>query len=118
MAKKDMSDYKKKYDAYRHHAWAGSVLLAVLVALRGFLELSDVKIDDNIIIVIGLGLVIYVLIAVFFTYKYRSGLLTDSKNIVEVQVKSSELEKERLKIEKKKAKTEAKKAKKQIKNEL
>lgn len=109
---KNLSEYKRKYDVARHHAWAGSVLLAVLVATRGFLELSDIKINDWIIVAIGLILIFYVLISVFFTYKYRAGLSSVSKNVVEVKVKSDDLEKEKLKIEKKKAKAEIKKAKK------
>ena len=113
---KELSNYKKKYDIMRHHAWAGSVLLAVLVATRGFLELSDIKIDDRIIVIIGLILVFYVLISVFLTYKYRSGLSSSQKNVVEVKIGSDDLEKEKLKIEKKKAKAEAKKAKKSKEN--
>ncbi len=109
---KNLSEYKRKYDVARHHAWAGSVLLAVLVATRGFLELSDIKINDWIIVAIGLILIFYVLISVFFTYKYRACLSSVSKNVVEVKVKSDDLEKEKLKIEKKKAKAEIKKAKK------
>jgi len=113
---KDLSEYKRKYDVARHHAWAGSVLLAVLVATRGFLELSEVRINDWIIVVIGLILVLYVLISVFLTYRYRAGLSSVQKNVVEVKVQSDDLEKERLKMEKKKAKAEAKKAKKSNKD--
>jgi len=109
---KNLSEYKRKYDVARHHAWAGSVLLAVLVAIRGFLELSKIEINDWIIIVLGLILVFYVLISVVFTYRYRAGLSSVQKSVVEVKVESGDLEKERLKVEKKKAKTEAKKAKK------
>ena len=109
---KNLSEYKRKYDVARHHAWAGSVLLAVLVAIRGFLELSKIEINDWIIIVLGLILVFYVLISVVFTYRYRAGLSSVQKNVVEIKVESEDLERERLKVEKKKAKTEAKKAKK------
>ncbi len=109
---KDLSEYKRKYDISRHHAWAGSVLLAVIVATRGFLELTNIKINDWIIVAIGLILIFYVLISVFLTYKYRAGLSSVSKNVVEVKVNSNDFEKERLKLEKKKAKAEAKKAKK------
>ena len=120
MTQKNLSEYKRKYDLARHHAWAGSVLLAVLVAVRGFLELTDFSIDDRIIITIGIVLIIYVLIAVFFTYKYRSGLSAEQKAIevhrqsenADKEKISAEIEKERIKVEKKKAKAEAKKAKK------
>jgi len=113
---KDLSEYKRKYDMSRHHAWAGSVLLAVLLAVRVFLETSEIKIDDWIIIFVGVLLVIYILTAVFLTYKYRSGLSVSREQVVQVKVEPSktdvDLEKEHLKIEKKKAKIEVKKAKK------
>lgn len=50
----------------------------------------------------------------FLTYKYRSGLLVEQK-IVEVHIKTNDLEREKLKIEKKKSKAEAKKTKKNAK---
>jgi len=126
MNKKDLSEYKRKYDISRHHAWAGSVLLAVLVASRGFLELSKIDVNDNIVVILGIILVVYTLISVFLTYRYRSGLSSEQKKVVEVHHHDSkddlekekiraDLEKERLKLEKKKAKAEAKKAKKQRK---
>jgi len=128
MNKKDLSEYKRKYDISRHHAWAGSVLLAVLVATRGFLELSKIDVNDNIVVILGIILVIYILISVLLTYKYRSGLSSEQKKVVEVYHHDSkddlekekiraDLEKERLKLEKKKAKAEAKKAKKQRKEQ-
>ena len=112
--KKNLAEYKKKYENARHHAWAGSVLLAVLVASRGFIELTSFDIDDRIILGLGFILIFYILIAVFFTYRYKSGLTSEQKNIVEVKVenKDSKIEKEKLKIEKKKLKAEAKKEKK------
>jgi len=109
---KNLSEYKRKYDVTRHHAWAGSVILAVLVTIRGFLELSKIDVNDWIIVALGLILVFYVLISVVFTYRYRAGLSSVQKNVVEVKIESDNLEKERLKAEKKKAKSEAKKAKK------
>ncbi len=126
MNKKNLAEYKKKYDMSRHHAWAGSVLLAVLIATRSFLELSNVKVNDTIVVAIGLILVFYTLASVFLTYKYRSGLNSEQKKVVEVVHHESkddlekkkidaEVEKKRLKLEKKKAKAEAKKAKKQQK---
>ena len=123
MNKKNISEYKRKYDVSRHHAWAGSVLLALLIATRTFLELSNIKVNDTIVVIIGIVLVIYTLVSVFLTYKYRSGLTSEQKKVVEVYHHDSsdkkkkkkidaEVEKERLKLEKKKAKAEAKKAKK------
>lgn len=118
MNKKVSSDLKQNYDVARHHAWAGSVMLAVLIAVRGFLELSKIDIDDRIIVVIGMILVFYVLFSVFLTYKYRSALSIEQKKVVEVKIEpedSSDLEKERLKLEKKKIKAEMKVKKKSSK---
>jgi len=114
MTQKNLSEYKRKYDVAKHHAWAGSVLLAVLVAIRGFFEISNIKMNDRIIIVIGMILVFYILIGILLTYKYRSGLLVEQK-IVEVNIKKNDIERQKLKIEKKKAKADAKKTKKNAK---
>jgi hypothetical protein len=123
MPKKDLAEYKRKYDMYRHHAWAGGILLSVLLAIRALLEISNVSdIPDFIILPIGVILVVYVLISIFFTYKYRSGLTVQQEQKV-IQFKTTsediekekihaEVEKERLKVEKKKAKAEAKRKKK------
>jgi len=119
---KDLSEYKKKYSSVRHHAWAGSVLLAILLAVRILMEISETTFEhmDTIILALGIIIIIYTLIALFYTYKYRSGLESEEK-IIQIKPSSKEiekekihadLEKERLKIEKKKAKAEAKKAKK------
>jgi len=35
MSQKDLSEYKRKHDIFRHHAWAGTALLSVLLAVRG-----------------------------------------------------------------------------------
>ncbi len=123
MNKKDLSEYKRKYDVSRHHAWAGSVLLALLIATRTFLEISNINVNDIIVVIIGVILIIYTLLSVFLTYKYSSGLTSEQKKVVEVHHRDSDdelekkkidsdLEKERLKLEKKKAKAELKKVKK------
>jgi hypothetical protein len=125
MAKKNLSEYKKKYNLWRHHAWAAASLISVIIAIRLFLEISGFKdIPNNIIIVIGFILVIYFFISLFFTYKYSSGLsaeqevirLESSSDDLEKAKIDAKLEKERLKLEKKKAKAEAKKAKKENKD--
>jgi hypothetical protein len=105
---KDTSEYKHRYDISRHHAWAGGILLSVLLAIRILLY------DHPIIIPIGVALIFYILVALFFTYKYSSGLATEQKTVQEVHIHSenTEIEKQKLKIEKKKAKAEAKLAKK------
>jgi len=130
MNEKKLSEYKRKYDIARHHAWAGSVILAIVLAIRIFFETTDIIINDWIIVIIGGIIVIYTLSAVILTYKYRSGLVSEQKIIqvhtspenIEKERLRSEVEKERiradvekelLKVEKKKAKAEAKKAKKE-----
>jgi len=35
MSQKDLSECKRKHDIFRHHAWAGTALLSVLLAVRG-----------------------------------------------------------------------------------
>lgn len=117
-----LSEYKKKYQAVRHHAWAGFVLLAVLLAVRIFLETAGITIDDRLVIGIGAILVVYTVIAVLLTYKYRSGL-SAAEEIVHVHHSDesekekirADVKKERLKLEKKKAKAEEKARKKEAK---
>ena len=105
MKSKDLSEYQRKYKAFRHHAWAGLGFISVVLAIRLiFVETTD------ILTPIIFFLVIYVVIAILFTYRYRSGLSVQ-KQVVSVD-SSVKIEKERLKLEKKKAKLEAKKAKK------
>ena len=104
-------EYKRKYDIARHHAWAGSVILAIVLAIRIFLETTDIKINDWIIVIIGIIVVIYTLSAVILTYRYRSGLTSEQK-IIEIHTFSNNTEKEQLKIEKKKAKAKVKAEKK------
>jgi len=123
MDTKKLIEYKKRYAISKHHAWAGSIFLAILLAIRIFLETSEINIDDRIILFIGAILVGYMLVALIFTYRYRTGLSADVKpekiqsSTDEIENKKIEpkLEKEKLKIEKKKAKTELKKEKKSIK---
>jgi len=119
---KEESNYKKKYQAVRHHAWAGSVILAILLSLRILVEISEytIKHFDLIILLLGVIIIIYTLTALFFTYKYRKGILIEEKPLqiiteteeLEKEKIKADVEKERLKIEKKKTKTEAKKIKK------
>ncbi|KAA0005457.1 MAG: hypothetical protein DRM98_04240 [Thermoplasmata archaeon] len=123
--KKDLTLYQRKYDLYRHHAWAGSILLSVLLAIRVFLQITGFKdIPDIIILPLGVILVIYILVSLGFTYKYRSGLIVEQKIVQKIETPeeafkkqkiSAKIEKERLKLEKKKAKAEVKKIKKSTK---
>lgn len=114
MSPKDISEYKKKYQRFRHHAWAGLGFLSVAFALRLLFPESFEMLPPVIFI-----LVIYIVVALLFTYRYRAGLSAEEKvekvqPPVEVEKEKihAEVEKERLKLEKKKAKTEAKKTKK------
>lgn len=116
---------KTKYAMAKHHAWAGSILLAILLAIRVFFETTENQINDTLFLTIGILLVLYILVALLFTYRYRSGLSTTeekannilpSEAITKEKIQS-DLEKERLKLEKKRIKAEAKASKKQRKGE-
>ncbi len=116
---------KTKYAMAKHHAWAGSILLAILLAIRVFFETTENQINDTLFLTIGILLVLYILVALLFTYRYRSGLSTTeektnnifpSEAITKEKIQS-DLEKERLKLEKKRIKAEVKASKKQRKEE-
>jgi len=114
MIKKDLSTYKRKYQAFRHHAWAGLGFLSVLLSVRVIFP-EPSKILTPVIFV----LVIYVMVALLFTYKYRAGISVAEEVVqaqpsskVEKEIIRANVEKERLKVEKKKAKAEAKAKKK------
>jgi hypothetical protein len=112
MSKKDFAQYKKKYQAFRHHAWAGLGFLSVSLAIRLIFPESTVMLTPVIVI-----LAIYILIALIFTYRYREGL--NASHEAKVVSPSIELEKEKLKtdIEKEKLKLQKKKAKSEIKKQ-
>jgi uncharacterized membrane protein (DUF106 family) len=111
-AKKDLTKYKKRYNLFRHHAWAGLGFLSVLLAVRIlFSELLELL--QPILVV----LIVYVVIALIFTYKYRAGLSAKqetfhhSKELEKEKIRA-DVEKKRLKLEKKKTKTKIKTEKK------
>ncbi len=114
MHKNDLSEYKRRYQAFRHHAWAGLGFLSVFLAIRLILP-EPSEILTPIIVILS----IYVLIALIFTYKYRSGLTTEEKPVIvqpSVEAEKAKIdakvEKEHLKVKKKKAKSIVKKSKK------
>ena len=114
MNKKDLAENKKKYHAFRHHAWAGLGFLSVLLAIRIIFPKPSEMLTPLIFI-----LIIYVVIALLFTYKYSAGLSVGEKVIqvqpsIEAERKliKADVERERLKLEKKKAKAEIKTKKK------
>ena len=116
---------KTKYAMAKHHAWAGSILLAILLAIRVFFETTDNQINNSIFLIVGMLLILYILIALLFTYRYRSGLSMNEKNektissseAIEKEKIESDIEKQRLKLEKKRLKSESKTLKKQQKEE-
>ena len=112
--KKDLSEMKRKYHAFRHHAWAGLGFLSVILAFRLILLESAEYLTPVIVI-----LAIYIFVALIFTYRYSAGLSAEEKVVHVKQTTDNEtdnarldLEKEKIKLEKKKAKAEAKKEKK------
>jgi len=117
MNRRDLSEYKRKYNIFRHHAWAGLGFLSVLLVIRIIVPSLSEVIHPILAV-----LVIYVVVSLLFTYKYRSGF--NEEKVIQIQP-SDEIEKEKmkfkvkkdlLKIEKKKTKAEAKKAKKNREN--
>jgi MFS superfamily sulfate permease-like transporter len=115
MKGKDLSEYKRKYHSFRHHAWAGLGFLSVVLAIR-LLFIEQTQILTPIVVILA----IYILVALFFTYIYRSGLSAPdqvekvkvSDGVEKVRI-NAEVEKERLKLEKKKVKAESKAKKKE-----
>ncbi len=114
MSKKDLVEYKKKYNVFRHHAWAGLGFLSVIIAIR-LIFFEQAELLTPIIVILA----IYIVVALIFTYRYRAGLSTEDTIVkVEPSVEiekdriKAEVEKERLKLEKKKAKSAIKSAKK------
>ena len=123
MNKKTKKDYKHRYAIAKHHAWAGSVLLAILGALRWFISDNEYPKQDLYFIITGIIIIVYILIALFFTYRFRSGL-SQNEEIIQRQKTSNDeqqdtsdsyqlmIQKEQAKIQKKLAKTESKRIKK------
>ncbi len=110
------SEYRRKYELSRHHAWAGTALLSVLLALRYVIS----RLPQYVFIPLAMVFIVYILIALVFTYRYRTGLSTRQARGHRVEPEhedrlQEEVVRERLKLDKKKAKTEAKKLKKEIK---
>ncbi len=83
MSQTDLSEYKRKYDIFRHHAWAGTAFLSVLLAVQGRRAgLSRIEESHHV------------------------------SEQLEREKTQAQVEKERIKLEKKKAKTKAKQKKK------
>ena len=109
MKEKDLSEYKRKHEISRHHAWAGTAFLSLLLAFRYFIP----SIPDVIFIPIVSLLALYILIGLICTYKYRAGLSAkqrpdnQSKQLENEKI-LAKVEKKRIKLDKKRVKAEAK----------
>jgi len=103
---------KQSYDLARHHAWAGGILLSILLALRLLIP----QLPQTPITLLALLLIAYITISVLFTYKYKNALTQKEPSTQKnAEDNDYELEKQRLKIQKKQAKNENKQHKKQNK---
>ncbi|MDD3491976.1 MAG: hypothetical protein PHZ19_00570 [Candidatus Thermoplasmatota archaeon] len=120
MDSKTLCEYKKRYRRYHHHAWAGGIMLSLLLALRIFLEISGVSIDDRVMLLLGVALILYISLALALTYRYRSGLdAAEEQPPVSEDVErarlEAEVERERIRAEEEAARAEAKVRKKAAK---
>jgi MFS superfamily sulfate permease-like transporter len=112
MGKKDFTEYKRKYQAFRHHAWAGLGFLSVLLAISVIAPWLLVFLSPILVVLIA-----YVVISLLFTYKYYKGVsaalgtIQGSEEIAKEKIHAN-VEKKHLKLEKKKAKAEEKSKKK------
>ena len=124
MIKEDLSQENRAYyDLARHHAWAGTVLLSVLLAIRIFFEMADDNIiPDTIFIILGVIIAFYTLGALLFTFRYRRTLIQKKQETVHVSIENAPIistkskkkkVKQGYKLEKEKAKNQVKKEKKQ-----
>jgi Tfp pilus assembly protein PilO len=104
---------KERYDIFRHHAWAGTALLSVLLALRYMIP----QFPDYLFIVLCTVLIVYIVVSLLYTFRYRQGLSQgemsrgDPEDLEEAN-QEAKIEKGRLKAEKKAAKARAKAMKK------
>ena len=111
---KKLREYKKKYEIYRHHAWAGLGLLTVFLATQYLYP----HLPSWFFFTILTALIVYSLIGLIGTYRYRMGL-SIQENTLQVNLSSSpasfdeKIEKTKAKIDKKRQKAKVKKIKKE-----
>ena len=111
--KKNIGDYKKRYEWYRHHAWAGLGLLSIVLAIRYFFPLPDL-----LVLPIAVVLIIYIFVALMFSYKYSIALSVREEEHMPLsephgETMSTDIKKARLKVEKKRVKAGVKVKKKE-----
>lgn len=105
------NDSKKKYNWYKHHAWAALALLSIFITLSRYIG----NVPSNISFPMVILLSIYALVAIFFTYRHNKENIENKPVIITrpiEDINGAKLEKDKLKIEKKRLKAEAKVAKK------
>jgi len=95
--------YAKSYAKFKHHAWAGLGFLAILLAINQIFS-----IPSTILIPIVAFLILYILISLVFTYKFRKGVISHT-------VETYNKLKDEFKLEKKKIKNQLKLEKKKTK---
>ena len=104
MAQARTPHYRRKYYLARHHAWGGLGFLSVVMVLRILCpDIPGVVIAPIIVI-----LIMYVLVWLFLTYRYRSGLKEAPVAPAPQGNEVPKAEKAGLKVEKKRIKAELK----------
>ena len=99
---------KRRYELFRHHAWAGLGLLTVFLALRYFISSIPLWIS----LPVGSVLIVYILIGLIGTYRYSGGLSAPNETIdIKIYEENKgpdddKFAKTQAKIEKKKLKTD------------
>lgn len=73
-------------------------MLSLLLALRIFLEISDLDVDDRLFLPVGVILLVYTVTALFYTYRYREGLEAENATSDDVEREriQADLERERI----------------------
>lgn len=101
---------KERYDIFRHHAWAGTALLSVLLAVRYMIP----RFPYYLFTALCTLLILYIVVSLLYTFKYRRGLSDRDMSQLnrDERKQQAKIDEERLKVEKKKSKAEAKQRKK------
>ena len=108
MGNDDGAECRKRYELFRHHAWAGLGILSVFLALQYFISLPP-WISATVVCVLSA----YILISLMGTYRYRKGLVIQEAPVhLSLEQEKIAVEKARMKLEKKRVKAEVKAKKK------